>query len=353
MLGRMLCFQLHRACLVGVPAHPPKAHRGSRHPAACAAPALQIFINLDPSSSAAPAADEGAAASDGSASGTSPASAARAAAEVWEDEKEVVSYSLLWEAEQDAAGAAGTAGEQLPPWVRGLFSIRFGGPEFKKRRSGAGPPAAIPAGAQQAQQQQQPGAPAAPWAVMWLSGEDALAMERASDAEVLDAVRGVLRAFPGLRPLPPGWQLAADSAGGEPAALAGSVVRSRWGLDPRFAGGYSYMGLRATPDDVEALLEPIWVPAAGQLLAGNEAAAGGGGEQQQSQQQQQAGRRPVVLFAGEALHAVYMVRTERGGVGVLAGGRKQRAFRPSGKAGARAEVAGTPFTCLLHVTFLT
>ena len=111
------------------------------------------------------------------------------------------------------------------------------------------------------------------------SGEDALAMERCSDAEVLAATRGILRRFPAaLAGLPASWDVSAQAAGGR-------VVRSRFGEDPFLRGSYSYLGVGAGPEDVAALLEPI---------PGSGGGSGGGIEG------------GLVLLAGEACNVKYI-----------------------------------------------
>ena len=233
-------------------------------------------------------------------------------------EEGVVSFALLWDIPTEGSGGSGGSGssagadDDLPAWTRGVFAIRCGGPEFKWQGAGEGQQhGSTPLPAQQPPPQQQvpgqgppPGAqqgggssssasagaaaaPAAaaaalaaaaarsPWAVMWLSGEDALAMERCSDEEVLAATRGILRRFPAaLAGMPASWDVSAQAAGGR-------VVRSRFGNDPFIRGSYSYLGLGAGPEDVAALLEPI-------------PGSGGGAEG------------GLVLLAGEACNIKYI-----------------------------------------------
>jgi spermine oxidase len=220
--------------------------------------------------------------------------------------EEVIAYALLWDAEEARGASDGSSSnsstgasvsttngsskgslDALPRWIRGIFSVRFGGAEFKRRSQqqgstatehenglaathdsthsnghasttrgegvhlgGAGGPMERAAAAQQQQQgadtngksagsqhhapggstsaqqeqqqqqqreeeggqqgrgrEQEEGAsrpaPSAQYAVIWLTGREALEMERASDAEVLAAVRAIPTVFPGIV-LPPG-----------------------------------------------------------------------------------------------------------------------------------------------------
>eukprot|EP00887_Chlorella_sp_A99_P007287 scaffold2.g7287.t1 len=206
-----------------------------------------------------------------------------------------------------AAAPAGGAGHErpLPAWARGVFSIRFGGPELKRPQGGALGPAAGGRGL----------------AIIWLTGDEAVATEAASDGEILQAaqprgrkliqpiaragLRTIAERFPAIR-LPHGasWR------------RARVVGRSRWGADPLFrrggpGGSYSYMGVDASPVDVAVLKAPLTAADAGQ----GPAAAGGGGpgqegvgsggvgtQAQQGASSTAAGAAPVLLIAGEACH---------------------------------------------------
>jgi hypothetical protein len=143
-----------------------------------------------------------------------------------------VSFALLWSTPwQGFGGGDGSdvapptpalaAGEaDVPSWARGVFSIRFGGPEVKQ--PGAAAAAAAQADPQQLGEQQASGAgggeepeepefnpcaeaaqPTASEAVAWVTGAEAAAMEAASDEEVLGALRQLAKLFPALQ-LPPG-----------------------------------------------------------------------------------------------------------------------------------------------------
>ncbi|PSC70494.1 spermine oxidase-like [Micractinium conductrix] len=215
---------------------------------------------------------------------------------------EAVSFALLWSEPWQGFGgstsasasacvdsppaAAPAPGEaQLPGWARGVFSIRFGGPEFKQR-SAASAAAGVAQQAQQAaagdagrtgeaaeghQEEFNPRAqaqqPRTYQAVAWLTGAEAAAMEAASDEEVLGTLRRLAEVFPALQ-LPPGasWDRV-------------QLHRSRWGSDPLFRGSYSYLGPGSSPADVAALQAPVEGPDGGA---------------------------PRVLFAGEACHVKYI-----------------------------------------------
>jgi spermine oxidase len=205
----------------------------------------------------------------------------------------VITYALLWpdsEGEREALSDLDVA--PLPAWARGIFSIRFGGPEFKRRGPGGphlGGARAGDAGAawvedDEGEHEKEEGggadeaAPAAGdaplhrQAVVWLVGADAGAMEAASDEGVLAAQAGVAAWFPGVRP--PGGASWARTR----------VLRSRWGADPR--GSYSYVGAGGPLEDVAALAAPV------------QAQRGGGG-----------GARTVLAFAGEACSLRYIGTT--------------------------------------------
>lgn len=144
-----------------------------------------------------------------------------------------VSYSLLWSEAWDGASSSDsfnaaqpTAAElQLPAWAKGIFSIRFGGPETKRPQlAGTGQPAAASEAAMSAaaaagsaaaaaneegEEAQfvvpcaEPQQPRCFQGVAWVSGEAALEMESASDDEVLRTLRQLAALFPQLQ-LPPG-----------------------------------------------------------------------------------------------------------------------------------------------------
>ena len=105
--------------------------------------------------------------------------------------------------ELDAAAAA--AEEQLPEWAKGIFSIRFGGPEVKTAAAAAAPAVTRQqhAAAGEDGAASPPPLPSCYHAVAWLAGEAAAGMEAASDDEVLRTLRRVAALFPRLR-LPPG-----------------------------------------------------------------------------------------------------------------------------------------------------
>jgi spermine oxidase len=138
----------------------------------------------------------------------------------------VVSYAFLWSEPWEADGgvAAGQAAceSQVPDWIKGVFSLRFGGPEVKLTgqaggtaggaRGGIAPPAPQrPAAAEPEDESTDeefvPCAavvrPTSYQAVAWVTGEAALAMEAASDEEVLSALRQLPTLFPQVQ-LPPG-----------------------------------------------------------------------------------------------------------------------------------------------------
>jgi spermine oxidase len=210
----------------------------------------------------------------------------------------VVTWSLLWDATW--ADSAGGAFEGLPEWTRGIFSIRFGGPEFKRRHRmraeqimSTTPPADcderdgnVPPGTQSGGLDAKVGedqevdlettnqrTPRHRECVIWLVGEAATAMEAATDSEVLTGIQGVIQRFPAIA-LPRGtnWQSA-------------KLVRSCWGSDPFARGAYSYVTATSSPQDVETLAKGVEMP------DGN------------------GNSRLVVAFAGEACHVRYIGTT--------------------------------------------
>lgn len=145
-----------------------------------------------------------------------------------------VSYALLWSRAWEGASGTGSAATApvgaptaaeaaVPEWARDIFAVRFGGPEVKHAQHAPRPAAEQPAAAAAAdaaaaghccrgageEEECSPCAaseargPTCYQAVAWLTGEAALAMEAATDAEVLAALRAVAAAFPQLQ-LPPG-----------------------------------------------------------------------------------------------------------------------------------------------------
>jgi spermine oxidase len=144
----------------------------------------------------------------------------------------VVSYALLWscpwEGASSSSGSSGAAGPlaaepgeaELPGWAKGVFSLRFGGPEVKRpEASSTGSARGSSSGRHDGEQAEDGGAPHAAddeynpcaeaaqptcyHAVAWLSGAAATAMEAATDEEVLAALRRLPECFPQLQ-LPPG-----------------------------------------------------------------------------------------------------------------------------------------------------
>ena len=141
----------------------------------------------------------------------------------------VVSYALLWSSPWEGAGSSSSSaagplaaapGEaELPEWIKGVFSLRFGGPEVKWSQA-ASSSGSISSGSQAGEQEEAEQAPAGAGddeynpcaevvqptcyqAVAWLSGAAATAMEAATDEEVLAALRRLPQLFPQLQ-LPPG-----------------------------------------------------------------------------------------------------------------------------------------------------
>ena len=98
--------------------------------------------------------------------------------------------------------------------------------------------------------------------VMWITGEFAKSMESASDADLQTGVKAVLQKFPAL-------QLPTDFR----------IYRSVWGSDPLFKGSYSYGGATATGQECQALSSPLCKPDT---------------------------TTPILLFAGEACHPKYI-----------------------------------------------
>lgn len=218
-------------------------------------------------------------------------------------DQNVATYSLLWpadaiSAEEDDSGMSGDLAS-VPSWAQGIFSIRFGGPEFKRKAptttasTGSSAPPGGPSAddpdqenAEESSEEEDAmaeGPPVHAQAVVWLTGKEAVAAEALSDAELLSGLRAAVDAFPGVQ-LPEGadWNRA-------------RVIRSRWGSDPFAAGSYSYVGQGSSPADVAA-------------LAGGVAVKGPAG-----------GERVVVAFAGEACHLEHIGTT----TGAYLTGRQQ------------------------------
>ena len=97
--------------------------------------------------------------------------------------------------------------------------------------------------------------------VMWITGEFAQDMEATSDADLHKGIAAILQRFPALQ-LPKSFR----------------VHRSVWGADPLFRGSYSYGSASATGQECQKLSEPVYNPET---------------------------RTPVLLFAGEACHPQY------------------------------------------------
>lgn len=268
----------------------------------------------------------------------------------WGDSEPAVSYALLWscpwEAEDGTSSGAGAAAASaslagataagceacVPDWARGIFSLRFGGPEFKhagRTASSKGQQQTDAAQRSQAAEQAAAGGTAATGdgaaareageeapedaefspcaeaaqptcyqAVAWVTGEAALAMEAAPDEEVLGVLRQLGDIFPQLQ-LPPGasWDRV-------------TLRRSRWGSDPLFRGSYAYLGPNCSPADVAALAAPVYASSsagsssAGGSDAGSAALDGSGGSGGASCVSEVGP--PALLFAGEACHVVYI-----------------------------------------------
>lgn len=111
----------------------------------------------------------------------------------------------------------------LPTWVRGIYSLRIGGAEFK-RREGCDPEGITESGA------------------MWIAGLEAREMAEASDEEVQRALRAVFRAFP---------------AAGLPERF--SFYRTRWAVKPLSRGSYSYPAKGCDGTEFEQLATPVTV----------------------------------------------------------------------------------------------
>lgn len=133
----------------------------------------------------------------------------------------------------------------LPAWAYGAYTLRFAGSEFVQEASEEASNAANRCG------------------VVWITGEDAQAMEGASEQELHDSIAAILQEFPALQ-LPSHFR----------------VHRSCWGSDPLFCGSYSYGSASATGDEFNALCEPVGTA-------------------------QGSDRTLKVLFAGEACHPKY------------------------------------------------
>ncbi len=205
----------------------------------------------------------------------------------------VVTYALLWE--DDELSTTG-----LPEWARGIFSVRWGGPEFKRRRKTSGERAdtATAAAAEEEEEEsdddKHPSSVSLPpkysQAVMWITGDAARSMEQASDDQVIDTVKQIFKIFPGIAlPLKQnqteGGNVTATDEGDHHLWDRARLTRSQWGLNHLTAGSYSYVGPTGSPEDVTAL---------------KSVCSGGSGSSDDT---------PVLLFAGEACHVQYIGTT--------------------------------------------
>eukprot|EP00884_Botryococcus_braunii_P018801 jgi/Botrbrau1/5604/Bobra.97_2s0027.1 len=142
-------------------------------------------------------------------------------------------------------------------------------------------------------------------AVLWISGPQAVHMEKYSDEDIAKGIAALFGAFPALPQLR-----------GRPV-----VLPSRWSRDPLFRGSYTHVTPQGSRDDVEALVAPLLADISTQghppshphlseyasspmmpaLRASNER------EVVNDEVGSLADRAvPVVLFAGEATHATLM-----------------------------------------------
>jgi spermine oxidase len=219
----------------------------------------------------------------------------------------VVTYALLWEDEEELPPSSN---EDLPIWARGIFSIRWGGPELKrKRRKGQSRAGEVKNDEDEQEEESNEESehhkdefpsssssislpPKYSQAVMWITGDAARSMEAASDIEVLKTIQKVFKKFPGIA-LPLVDNNKIDE---ERVWRRAKLIRSQWGLNPFTAGSYSYVGPTGSPDDIVALAAPIAVR---KDINGN---TSGGGHILNEE-------KPVLLFAGEACHVQYIGTT--------------------------------------------
>jgi len=218
-----------------------------------------------------------------------------------EPDRGVVTYALLWEDKEEERDSI--MSEELPQWAKGIFSIRWGGPEFKRKRERRDGSEANPFDKdsrhfsfeeQEDDEEENDGKDEFPsslsfpprysQAVMWITGDAARSMEATSDNKVMETIKTIFKKFPGIA-------LPLEKNGVDQNSLWENVklTRSQWGLNPFTAGSYSYVGPTGCPEDVAALAAPI-------TLKSIEANAGDG-------------EKPVLLFAGEACHVEYIGTT--------------------------------------------
>jgi spermine oxidase len=201
-------------------------------------------------------------------------------------DRDVVTYALLWEDEDIDNGTA----EGLPEWAKGIFSIRWGGPEFKRKRNILGKNEEEEEEEDSKEDDESSSgtglSPKYFQAVMWLTGDAARSMEAASEPQVLDTIKTIFKLFPAIA-------LPLEETGVEDKDVLwhrARVIRSQWGLNPFTSGSYSYVGPQGTVEDVAALAAPIFSSGSSGRDSGEE-------------------RRPVLLFAGEACHVQYIGTT--------------------------------------------
>lgn len=77
--------------------------------------------------------------------------------------------------------------------------------------------------------------------------------------------------------------------------------RSCWGSDPHFRGSYSYLGPDCSPAHVAALAAPVYASSSTESSS-NSSSSGGAANGSHSSELGP----PVLLFAGEACHVVYI-----------------------------------------------
>lgn len=182
---------------------------------------------------------------------------------------DVATFALLWDG-TDGNSSNSTTRYDLPRWAPGIFSIRFGGPEFKRIKRSSD------ATAHNKRKKNE-------HLVAWICGEDAVEMEEASDEDVLRVMKHIITTeFPAIGQETDLFTPLCRERSDSPSSPPPRIVRSRWHKDPLFRGSYSYVGKHGTLDDVAALAEPIVHPIT---------------------------NRPVVMFAGEACLARYIGTT--------------------------------------------
>lgn len=183
----------------------------------------------------------------------------------------VSSYALLWKhnknVQNDTYCDDTINGDEMPEWTQGIFSIRFGGPEFKRKQEQNNmndsdittrAPCSSSEEDDDVYMQEKNKPPKYSQAVIWLTGDHALHAESLSDEEIIQGIRAVIQKYPSVV-LPhslQGMQGKTSDAGFIDWSKV-MLYRSRWGQDPLFHGSYSYVGKDSCIEDVLALQQGI------------------------------------------------------------------------------------------------